>query len=115
MKLDNWLNCPFGRLLTALLVFAIALGAYMIISIRKERRLIAPVEAHIVEDALKRQAQHERDSVVNVRARNVVRVSESGESQCVELQNRAVGVSSSYCYQVDERRWNLVSERVGTR
>ena len=114
MKLNERLNSTPGRILLALLAVSVALGAYLMISIRKEAHLIVPVEA-IAEDALNRQAAHERDTVANVRSRNIVRVRGAGQSQCVELQNRAVGVASSYCYQVDGRRWSLVSERVGTR
>lgn len=112
---EKWPNRTTSRAIFALVAIMVALGAYLTIFTRKESRPIAPVEAPIVEDALSRQAEHERDDVVNVRSSNAVRVRQIGQNQCVELQNRAAGVSSSYCYQAGEGRWKLVSERVGTR
>lgn len=115
MTSKKWTKSARGRLAGVLLVVAIALAAFLALSLKDKFWIRVPAEGAMVEDALSRQAEHERDSVANVRSRNIVEVRRLEGGRCVELRNQQIAVSSSYCYRVDGERWKLWSERVGTQ
>jgi hypothetical protein len=115
MTLGKWIHSTLGRIVVAAFVVAAAIGGYALMSPNDRSSESVPDESAMVEDAVARQAGHERDSVANIISRSTIQVRRSAGSKCVEIRNRKVETSSSYCYALDGARWKLRSERVGTR
>jgi hypothetical protein len=115
MTSKKWTNGAWGRFAGVVLVVAITLATYLALFPKGRTSITDPAEAPMVDDALSRQAEHERDSATNVRSRNIVQVRRLEGGRCVELRNLQIATSSSYCYRLKGGRWELSSERAGTQ
>lgn len=115
MNLKLWPAGTAGRTMGSVMLLLLAVATYLLLRAQDERPVFSRTQALLIESAITQQAMHERDSIVNVRSRNTVLIRRSPTYQCVDLRNREIEVSSTYCYRVAGENWKLISERVGTR